>query len=125
VLGAAALSGCGEVHLTYGARPCPDDEPPAIIVEFVASSDGEPVAIQASGTVRDGTYVDRMVPTGSHRAAPGRTYALAGGYGREGSFDVRVETAPGEIREWSRVPVHGDRCGPFTVVLQARLSRLQ
>jgi hypothetical protein len=120
------LSGCGEVRLTYGDYLCPDDEPPAIVVEFVAAGDGGPVAVQASGTLRDGAYVEQMVPTSSSRhAPPDRSYGLAGGYGRSGIYDVRIETALGELQQWSNVGVQADRCGPFTVVLQARLRVLQ
>lgn len=55
-------------------------------------------------------------------AACGDVRISYGAYDREGVFDVRVETRPGEILQWSNVRVAGDRCGPVTVVLQAALT---
>jgi len=117
----ASMAGCGDVRIAYGDYHCPRDPPPAIVVEFVAAADGTPVAVGASGTLRDGGFFQQMTPASSRFAGPGRTYALAGGHDREGIYDVRVETSRGEIHEWSRIRVVADRCGPFTVVLQARL----
>lgn len=118
---AGFLAGCGDVRITYGDFHCPADPPAAVVVEFVARADGRPVAAGATGELRDGPYVERMSPTTLRHAAPGTTFALAGGYGREGIYDVRVETAFGEVVTWNRIRVAGDRCGPFTVVLQAPL----
>ena len=126
LLAGAALYGCGDVRITVGDYHCPDGAPPAIVVEFVAAADGAPVAVEAGGTLRDGPYIEQMVPSsGSRYAGPGRTFALAGGYDREGIYDVRVETSLGEVQEWTRIRVQADRCGPFTVVLQARLRVLR
>src|SRR5690606_24099645 len=117
-------AGCGEVHIAYGDYHCPDD-PPGVVVEFFARDDGRQVAVAASGTLRDGPFVEQMKPAGHRFAGAGRSYALAGGYRRQGIYDVRVETAAGEVLTWSRVRVAGDRCGPFTVVLQAELTRYE
>jgi hypothetical protein len=95
------------------------------VVEFVARGDGRQVAVDASGTLRDGPFVEQMRPAGHRFAGAGRTYALAGGYRREGIYDVRVETAAGEVLTWSSIRVAGDRCGPFTVVLRAELTRFE
>ena len=118
-----ALAGCGEVRITYGDQHCGGD-PPGVVVEFVARSDGRPVAVGATGVLTDGPYVEQMSPVEARYAGPGRSYSLAGGYGREGIYDVRVQTSAGEVLTWSRIKVAADRCGPFTVVLQAALELL-
>jgi hypothetical protein len=119
----ATLAGCGEVRISYGDFHCPSDPPPGIVVEFVARNTGSPVAVDATGVLSDGPYVEQMSPTVARHAAAGRTYALAGAYDREGIYDVRVETAFGEVLTWSRIKVSSDRCGPFTVFLQASLGK--
>lgn len=93
-------------------------------MEFVARGDGRPVAVAATGTLRDGPYLEQMSPTTDRFAGHGRSYALAGGFRREGVYEVRVEIAGGEVLQWSRVRVTGDRCGPFTVVLRAEVAVL-
>lgn len=120
LLAGFAAAGCGDVRISYGNYHCPDD-PPGVVVEFVSRGDRRPVAVAATGVLRDGAFVEQMQATG-FLAGLGRTYALAGGYGREGVYDVRVETAAGEAFAWNRIRVAGDRCGPFTVVLQAEVS---
>jgi hypothetical protein len=122
LLAGILAGGCGEVHLAYGDYRCPED-PPGVVVEFVARGDGRQVAVAARGTLRDGPFVEQMRPADHRFAGAGRTYALAGGYRREGIYEVRVETAVGEVLTWSRVRVAADRCGPLTVVLQAELTR--
>lgn len=118
----AAVSGCGDVRISYGDTHCPRDPPPAVVVEFVARGDGRPVAVGATGVLTDGPVVEQMFATNTRYAGLGRTYALAGAYDRAGIYDVRVETAFGEILNWTRIKVSSDRCGPFTVVLQAPLT---
>ncbi len=115
------MAGCGDVRIAYGDYHCPADAP-AVIVEFVARDDDVPVAVPATGTLRDGAYVEQMRPHSHRFAGPGRAFALAGGFGRAGIYDIQVETGSGEVLEWSRVRVSADRCGPFTVVLQARVA---
>lgn len=121
LLAGFAAAGCGDVHIAYGDYHCPEN-PPGVVVEFVTRGDRRPVAVAASGSLRDGAFVEQMQATGQRFAGAGRTYALAGGYRREGVYDVRVETAAGETFAWNRIRVAGDRCGPFTVVLQAEVS---
>ena len=76
---------------------------------------------RVQGTVTDGAYVERMVPAGTRDALPGRTYALAGAYGRDGVYEVRVETGSGQVMGWRAVRVVSDRCGPFTVFLRGEV----
>ncbi len=116
------LAGCGEVRLTYGGYPCGGDLP-AIVVEFTSRSSGQPVAVVASGTLIDGSYIERMTPISAYPAYPqGASFALAGGYSRQGVYDVQVRAGSGENLNWSGIRVSADRCGPLTVVLQARLA---
>ena len=122
LLALITFAGCGEVRISYGDFHCPRDPPPGVVVEFVARSDGSAVAVGATGTLTDGPLVEQMVPLNVRHAAPGLAYALAGGFDRDGIYDVRVTTAFGEVLEWSRIKVSADRCGPFTVILQARLN---
>ncbi len=120
---ALALAACGDVRISYGDYHCSHDPAPGIVVEFVARDNGRPVAVGATGTLSDDILIEQMRPSDSRRGlGPERTYALAGAYDREGVFDVRVETRAGEILQWSNVRVAGDRCGPYTVVLQAELT---
>ncbi len=109
------------MFVSYTNQQCPEDDPPGVVVEFVAHGDRRPVAVGATGLVRDGSFLEQMRATGQQFAG-GRTRALAGGFGREGVYDVRVETAAGEEFAWNRIRVAGDRCGPFTVVLQAEVT---
>lgn len=120
LLSGLILAGCGEVHLSYGDYHCHDDRA-GIVVEFFGRDSGNAVAVDATGTLRDGAFVEQMRPTGHRFAGNGRTYALAGGFDREGVYDVRIETSLGEILEWHRIRVARDWCGPFTVVLQAEV----
>lgn len=122
LLAGFAAAGCGDVRILYTNQQCPDD-PPAVVVEFVTRSDGRAVAVSASGSLQDGSYFEQMRATGQESgSAAGRTFALAGGYGREGVYDVRVETRAGERFAWDQIRVVGDLCGPFTVTLQAPVS---
>jgi hypothetical protein len=116
-----AFSGCGDVRVTFGDPGCGHHGQPGIVVEFFAVADGSPVAVAATGTLTDGPYVERMVPAGSRPVVPGRTYALAGAFGRDGIYDVRVETGSGEVLTWRAIRVVSDRCGPFTVYLRGEV----
>ena len=93
-----------------------------MVVEFVSRGDRRPVAVVATGSLRDGPFSERMRPADQRFGGTGRTFTLAGGFGREGFYDVRVETGAGERFAWDRIRVVGDRCGPFTVVLQAEVA---
>ena len=118
----AAAAGCGDASVTFASFHCSQDPPAGVVVEFVSSGYGRPVAVPATGTLRDGAFVEEMKPAGGRDAGLGSSFALAGGHDREGVYEVRVETDFGEVIEWSRIKVSADRCGPFTVVLQARIS---
>ena len=121
LLAGLVAAGCGDVRVLYTNQECPDD-PPAVVVEFVSGRDRRPVAVDASGSLRDGTFFEELQATGQQSAGTGRAYALAGGFGREGVYDVRVETRTGESFAWDRIRVARDFCGPLTVVLQAEVS---
>jgi hypothetical protein len=116
-----ALAGCGDVRVSFGDPACGHRGQPGVVVEFFTVYDGSPVSVAAVGTLTDGPYVERMLPVGSRDALPGRTYALAGAYGRDGIYDVRVETGSGEVLAWRAVRVASDRCGPFTVFLRGEI----
>ena len=109
------------MRISYGDPGCGDRGQPGVVVEFFSSFDGSPVAVAAQGTLTDGPYVERMVAAGTRNALPGRTYALAGAYGRDGVYEVRVETGSGEVLFWRAVRVVSDRCGPFTVFLRGEI----
>lgn len=117
----AVTAGCGDVRVVYAEFSCGHEVPPAVVVEFVGAG-GDPVAVDATGALRDGSFVEQMVPSQRRFTKAGGNFALAGGRGREGVYDIRVETSSGEVISWSRVKVEADRCGPLTVVLQARLN---
>ena len=116
-----ALAGWGDVRISYGDPGCPHRGQPGVVVEFFSAFDGSPVSVAVQGTLTDGAYVERMVPAGTRDALPGRTYALAGAYGRDGVYQVRVETGSGEVLGWQAVRVVSDRCGPFTVFLRGEV----
>jgi hypothetical protein len=122
LIAATLVAGCGEVRIGYGDQRCLREPPPGVVVEFIAKGDGTPVAVGASGLLRDGAYLEQMTPLNTRPAAPGSTYALAGGFAREGIYDIQVQTSFGEVVDWSRIKVAADDCGPFTVVLQAQVS---
>jgi hypothetical protein len=122
LLGASA--GCGEVYLSYTSGDyCPTDPPPAIVVRFVSAIDLHPVAVVAAGTLFDGRYGEPMALESRRPPGTGRTFSLAGGFGRTGIYDVDVQSGSGERFRWQRVQVDGDVCGPFTVVLQAPVQQ--
>jgi hypothetical protein len=121
LLAGLAAASCGDVRILYTNQQCPDD-PPAVVVEFVSAGNRRAVAVEASGSLRDGPFVEEMRASAQQPGAVGRTHALAGGFGREGVYDVRVQTRAGEAFAWDRIKVDGDFCGPLTVVLQAEIS---
>ena len=120
------LAGCGDITIGFGNGYCYRDDHEhrdAIVVEFVARTSGQPVAVAASGFVDDGRTREPMVPVGGRGAGAGRTFALAGGGNRDGVFDVDVATGFGETFRWSHVRVGWDACGTSTRVLQAALTQ--
>ena len=56
---ALATAGCGEVRITYGDHHCSGNPPPGVVVEFVARSNGSPVAVSATGVLRAGPIRSR------------------------------------------------------------------
>ena len=123
LLPALLAAGCGEVWIRYDSGHCGGDPRYAVVVAFQARGDGQPVALAATGVVRDGSYSEAMVPVDDRRAPAGRSFELAGGRERAGVYDVEVETEFGEILNWYRVQVPRDFCGPYTVYLRGSVAR--
>jgi len=102
---------------------CLPVERPAVEVEIRDAQTDEFRADSARGVAQDGTYADSLQIVRYHGAeiVPA---ALGGAYGRPGTYTLRIERAG--YRPWDTVGIHvpADRCGPITVLVVARLSRL-
>jgi hypothetical protein len=118
LLVAALAGGCDSFSENVA---CPAVVWPAIAVEVRDAGTGAYVAGSASGYIRDGEFVDELVPyvfTGT-----GVVRSLQAGLGRPGTYDVFLEApgyAPFEARD---VLVGTDICGVVTTNINAELHR--
>jgi hypothetical protein len=88
------------------------------VVRFVDRRDSRPLAVVASGSLRDGPFSANLVALDASDERDGAT-KLGGGFGRIGVYDVVVVTGAGQRFDWQGISVQGDRCGPRTVELEA------
>lgn len=109
------LAGCD-----FGNPICPAVVEPAVIVEVRNAVTDDPEAENADGMLIDGEYTDSLRVT--EETDDGIPVALAGGFGRAGTYTVRVEK-PG-FRTWMREDVDVDEgeCGSETERLTARIQ---
>lgn len=112
VLIAAALAGCGD---STGPIACTEEFRFGITIEVRDGTTGEPAAVGARGTLREGDYVEQMQIFGDD--------TMLGAGERAGTYDILI-TRPG-YEEWAaaRVTVTADECHVRTVALQANLVR--
>jgi hypothetical protein len=107
------------VGCDVGTPICPAVVEPAVIVEVRNAVTNAPEADRVDGVLVDGTYTDSLRV--QEETDDGLPVALAGGYGRAGTYTVRIE-APG-VQTWTReVTVDDGECGPNTKRLQATLE---
>jgi hypothetical protein len=106
------LAGCGDPI-------CPLNIEPAIIVRPVTSS-GNPVELDGKGEVVSGPYQDSLVAFEVN--VEGQARSFAGGWGRPGIYDVRLEI-PG-FAPWQRdnVRARPADCGVIPTELEASLT---
>lgn len=116
VLASAPLAaGCGDVN-----RPCPPTAPlPAVVVEIREGGTELPLAEAARGVIRDGTYVDSLIPW---RRLDGVLLSRAGGIGRAGTYDVEVSLLGYGLWQQSDVVVPLGACNVEPVTLLATLQ---
>jgi hypothetical protein len=114
VIGAGFSLGCG-------TEVCTLDVLPAVIVEIRDGFDAAPLAENASGVVRDGTYTDSLQPYAS--VGNGTLVSRAAAYERAGVYSVIVQH-PG-YAEWrvDGVRVREGDCHVEPVELTANLQR--
>jgi hypothetical protein len=116
----ALLGGCRGLTAP-GA--CPDWIQRAIEIEVTDGRTGQPVAAGATGSVRDGAYVESLRVVGWRGAPPNDTATTLGAAeGRRGTYTVRVER-PGYVA-WERrgITPRVTACGVQTTRLAAALT---
>ncbi len=116
----AILGGCRGPTM---ADACPGWVPRAIEVEVTDSRTGLPVAAAATGSVREGTFVEPVRVVGWRGLPPNDTATTLGAAeGRRGTYDVRVER-PGYVA-WERtgITTRIGACGVETTRLRAALT---
>ena len=118
---AGALGLLGACQLFTGVG-CTDRPYAAVFVRIVDDATGLPVARESVLIIRDGAYAD------SARAQPeepGNVLGFSAGFGRPGTYQVRVRNPA--YQEWVREGVQvrrGGQCDKVqTVELTARLRR--
>ena len=99
---------------------CPALIIPAIAVEVSDATDGRWIADSARGAVRDGEYVDSLVP---YRFKDDKLSTLQAAGDRPGVYDVTVQH-DGYV-DWAVVGVEAKAttCSVETVTLSARMQR--
>ena len=106
----AAFGSCTDATGTV----CTDEARPGVVVHVLDATSGVGLS-GASGTVREGEYVETL---------QGMQTMLAGAYERAGTY--RVEVTRPDYQPWLQedVQVTRDRCHVRTVTLDARLTPL-
>jgi hypothetical protein len=107
-----SLAGCGDPICPLGIEP-------AIIIRPVTSS-GNPVELDGKGEVVNRAYRDSLVAF--EVTVEGKPRSFAGGWGRPGIYDVRLEV-PG-FAPWQRhhVRARAADCGVIPTQLEAILT---
>ena len=114
------LSGCRGLTAPGG---CPDWIQRAIEVEVTDAGTGQPVAAGATGSVRDGAYVEPLRVVGWRGVPPNDTVTTLGAAeGRRGTYTVRVERAGYGAWERSGITPRVSACGVQTTRLRAALT---
>jgi hypothetical protein len=116
VVAAAALAaGCGDAN-----RPCPPTAPlPAVVVEIREGGTELPLADAARGVIREGTYVDSLIPWAR---VDGVLVSRAAGVGRAGTYDVEVSLLGYGLWQQSGVVAPLGACNVETATLQVTLQ---
>ena len=107
-----------------GGVICPAWIQRAIEVDVTDASTGLPIARDAKGIVRDGTFADSLRVVGWRGLPPNDTATTLGAaLGRRGTYDVYIERAG--YQPWAQMGVtpHVGACGLETKHLQAALAR--
>lgn len=110
---AVALLGCGDVLPVT----CTDDIRPAVSVAVIDSVTRVPIADGADGVIRDGEYVDTLVPG----FATTVLLELEAGYERPGIYSVEVAHEGYSDWQASEVMAPAGDCHVQTARLTARL----
>lgn len=110
------LAGCSDI----GGLACTAEWVPGIVVEITDAETGLFIAEEARGTVRDGTYVDSLVPHGSTGDLVMTSRQAA--HERPGEYMVRITHEGYEDWVQGGVAVREDRCHVLTEQLRARMT---
>lgn len=105
-----------------GGYACTGDIRPAIEVEIRDAESGAPLAAEARGVVRDGTFVDSLRPARSLSSDPASLLSRQAAGERPGVYNVEVQRTG--YRTWTAggVPVGRDACHVRTRTLRADLE---
>jgi hypothetical protein len=116
ILSLLALTACIE------GMVCTASVEPAVIVEIRDAVDDQPLAADAVGWVREGTFSDSLRAYGL--TLDGALVSRAGADEREGTYVAQVSHAGYADWEQTGVRVKSDGCHVETAHLQARLVRV-
>lgn len=104
-------------------RICTASIEPGIVVRVIDAATRHPIGDRAVGTVKDGTYVDSLVPYGSS-GMTGQLVSLRAADERPGTYTVYVERPGYQAWSLSGVEVERGECHVRTVQVDAPLERL-
>ena len=104
-----------------GGWVCTDQFVPGIVVEIRDAGTGIPVAEEARGAVREGTYVDSLRPGFSAASDPSLLLSRFAAGERAGTYSVEIQRSGYQTWTANNVVVVSDRCHVITQRLRADL----
>jgi hypothetical protein len=122
-LGLSAI-GCSALIPDSGGYLCTADLRPAVIVEIRDAATNAPLALEASGVVREAAYTDSLRPAEGLTADPSTLYSRAAAHERPGVYSVEVKRPGYATFGVNDVRVDRDVCHVRTVRVQAALVAL-
>jgi hypothetical protein len=123
------IAGCSLVTVAlltacdaFGPYACTASVEPAIVVEITDARSGLPLALNATGTVRDGQFIDSLRPYEFQGPDPSTMFSRRAADERAGLYNVELAVAGYQpwIARNVRVPDGG--CHVNTQTLSARLQ---